>query len=203
MINFCEEKEVKARKSPRKKQRKNDGNEAIVVSQPKKLTKADQKLIEEQEFKFLKEDWQYESKSLTATEVFRTRKFESPFTFDANFTTYVDHTQGFRQFVKEDAEPEAVQSKISTKGKWGRLTAYAEEYGYTFEDVLTIFNSVSCDAKDLEAYLQTEDRTLLWTSEEDRDLLANNPVAMRYLIKIKGPKKIAARREYLKEAGLH
>ena len=195
---------MNVRKSPRKKQRKNDGNEVVVTPQvQKKPNKAEQKRLEEQEFKILKEDWQYETKSLTASEVFRNRKFEGQFTYDANFTTYVDPTQGFRQFVKEDAEPEVVQSKISTQNKWGKLSGYAEEYGYSFEDVLTIFNSVSCDAKDLEAYLQTEDRGLLWTSQEDRDLMANNPTAMRYLIKIKGPKRIASRRDYLKQAGLN
>jgi len=193
-----QEKEVERRKSPRKKQKANHGEELEVVKE-KMLSRADKKRLVEQEFKILKEDWQYETKSLTVNEMFRSRKFEAPFDYDPNLSLYVDFKQGFRQFVKESIESVAPESKISGANKWGRLSNYAKEYGLSFEDVLTIFNSVSCDAKDLEAYLETEDSTLLWTSQEDKDLVANNPVAMRYLIKIKGPKRIASRREYLKD----
>lgn len=201
---LAQEKELQLRKSPRKKQKANTGEELLVVQEKKKKpSRAEKKAQEEQEFKILKEDWQYETMSLTVNETFKSRKFEAPFEYDPNLSLYVDFSQGFRQFVKESTEAVAPQSKIASNNKWGRLSNYAKEYNYSFEDILTIFNSVSCDAKDLEAYLETEDRTLLWTSQEDKDLVANNPIAMRYLIKIKGPKRIASRREYLKEAGFN
>jgi len=110
----------------------------------------------------------------------------------------VDSARGFRQFVEGGQRLAESLPKPSEKDMiWGKLKRYSEEYDLPLDEVIEDFNNLSCDIKDLEQFLKTKDITLLWTNQEDNDLLDNNSTALRYLIKIKGPIRVNKRRDFL------
>ena len=70
-----------------------------------------------------------------------------------------------------------------------------------FENLMELFGMVSHDCDTLEAYLKSGRTELLWSPEEDNDLLTNNQTALRYLRLGKGEESVNRRRDYLKSLG--
>ena len=157
-----------------------------------------QQLKAQEELKKLKEIWQYDATSLLATETFSLRNYTGGFEYDPNLCLYVDMNSRFRQFVHEKIPTEKKAGGSGKKYmKFGRLSYYSEKYGISLGELIPLFNSVSCDLVDLEKYLNKPDKNILWTAQEDKDLLENNVTALRYITRIKGPERMKKRRDFL------
>ena len=97
---------------------------------------------------------------------------------------------------KNDEEDEIDWEKES---ELRALSTLSKDYNVNFKDILELFQKVSFDLDDLKEYLDTSNENLLWTSEQDNDLLNGDPTAIKYLTEAKGEDRIAKRRQYLME----
>jgi len=134
----------------------------------------------------------YDDSSLQLNDVFRDRKHGKPTknVDQDNLMVLVDLSKGFRQFVRE---PEEDEREVENR----KLRKLAEKYKIAFNEVVLIFRRVSYDYADLEEFLKRKDAKLLWTEEEDSDLLENNYTAIKYLKILKGEERVQKRMNYL------
>jgi len=102
-----------------------------------------------------------------------------------------DYVNKSRQFVREVPEKERSQEPPVPPF----IIELAKKYGHTVDQVLNFYSAVSCNNKDLEEYLQTKRKDLLWNAEEDQALRNNSGV--NFLIGIKGKERVEARMDYL------
>jgi len=147
------------------------------------------------EIKRVKPSEEYTKRSLVVSEAFKEKKKSpEPWTFDENLTIYVDKARKVRFAIKEQPLVDMEKEK-----EMKRLLSLAREYQISFEQLMELFQKVSCDCDDLENYLKSGNEALLWDSQEDKDLIENNTTALRYLRLIKGDERIERRRVFLTE----
>lgn len=144
------------------------------------------------EMKRVRLDDDYLALSLQTTDVFKDRKpIKEQRDIADDLMIYVDFSKGFRQFVKQEIEEEN-PNQI-------KLNQICQKYNIPLNEIVVIFKKVSNDFGDLENYLENKDTRILWNEEEDKDLLENDPTAIKYLKKMKGEASIKRRRDYLLE----
>ena len=165
-ITIAEQEEIKV--VPVKKRRKAKGEKSD--SEIKRTQRKG-----ELELKTLREIWQYDADSLAASYSFGLKKCGKNFDYDQNLTMYVDPDMQRRHFIKESVQKES-RITIDKGNKWGKLSKYSKQSGIPLNEIINIFNSVSWDCMDMETFLRIRDENLLWTSQEDHDLLSNDHI---------------------------
>ena len=130
----------------------------------------------------------YDKKALRPSNVFQERKpLDKEFVIDENLMIYVDVEAENREFI--------IEEPVLVKG----LRRLCSQYQIDFETLQETSKQVSDDLDDLERYLESKDAMILWTEEEDQDLLQNNQTALKYLKLLKGQERIQKRLEYLQD----
>jgi hypothetical protein len=173
------------RKNNKRKVPKDDNYEAVVNTVAPAVHR---------EMKKVRITSQYDDSSLQLNNVFSVRKqgYQSRNGDEGNLMVLVDLNKGFRQFVREN--PEEEEDREVEKRKLKKLS---EKYKIPFNEIVIIFGKVSSDYADLEEFLKRKDAKLLWTDEEDSDLLENNHTAIKYLKILKGDERVDRRVNYL------
>ena len=130
----------------------------------------------------------YDKKALRPSNVFQQRKpLDQEFIIDENLMIYVDLESENREFIIEES--------AWLKG----LKRLSIQYQVDLESLKETSRKVSDDLDDLERYLESKDAMILWTEEEDQDLLQNNQTALKYLKLLKGQERIQKRIQYLQD----
>jgi len=172
------------RKNNKRKVPKDDNYEAVVNTVAPAVHR---------EMKKVRITSQYDDSSLQLNNVFRVRKqgVQTRNGDEENLMVLVDLSKGFRQFVRET--PEEEESEVENR----KLRKLAEKYKIPLNEIIIVFRKVSYDYADLEEFLKRKDAKLLWTEEEDNDLLENNHTAIKYLKILKGEDRVERRLNYL------
>ena len=114
---------------------------------------------------------------------------------DFSIWIHVDYDQEQRQFVKE--KEQLVWSDSENRLKRLKLKKIAKKYQIGLNDALRLFHATSGDYEDLEEYLITKNKDILWNEKDDHEVINNNLVALKYMKRIKGEDRVQKRRAYL------